>query len=96
MQVKGADHANQIDGNCWSLTNMDAADTLPPLMTPAEVAGVLRVPTDTLATWRVRKPDALPFVKVGSSVRYRQKDVAALIDGGAVGTLAEGAEGVGS
>ena len=73
---------------------MDAADTLPPLMTPAEVAGVLRVPTDTLAAWRVRKPEALPFVKVGSAVRYRQSDVAALIDGGAVGAAAEAGQGV--
>jgi hypothetical protein len=93
MRGRGADHAHQIDGNCWSLTDMDAADTLQPLMTPAEVAGVLRVPTDTLAAWRVRKPEALPFVKLGSAVRYRQSDVAALIGGGAVGTAAEAGQG---
>ena len=43
---------------------MDATNKLQPLMTPAEVAGVLRVPTDTLAHWRIRKPDALPFVRL--------------------------------
>jgi hypothetical protein len=70
-----------MDSVCRSLMHMDTAHKLVPLMTPAEVAGVLRVPTDTLATWRARKPDALPFLKVGSCVRYRQSDVAALIEG---------------
>jgi hypothetical protein len=79
----------RMDSDTRGLMTMDCGD-LQPLMTPAEVAGVLRMPTDTLAAWRVRKPEALPFVKIGSHVRYRTKDVAAFIEGGARGAEPHG------
>ena len=52
--------------------------SLPPLLTPKEAAAVLRLEPHTLAVWRCRRPDKLPFVKVGGAVRYRLGDVAQL------------------
>lgn len=51
-----------------------------PLLTPEEAAHALRVSPETLMTWRSRKPQELPFVKVGSLVRYRPADLAAYVD----------------
>ena len=48
------------------------------LLTPEQVADLLKVSTGTLENWRV-KGDGPPFVKLGhkrrSPVRYRRKDV---------------------
>lgn len=48
------------------------------LMTPEEVADLLKVSTGTLENWRYRG-EGPPFVKLGSKrrspVRYRSKDV---------------------
>ena len=49
-----------------------------PLLKPAEVARRLAVEEHTLAVWRCTRRH-LPFVKVGTSVRYRHADVAAFI-----------------
>lgn len=58
-----------------------AVDGLDRLLTPAETASVLRLEEHTLASWRVRAPERLPFVKVGGRVRYRYRDVARLVEG---------------
>jgi excisionase family DNA binding protein len=51
------------------------------LLTPEEVAGRLRVSSETLATWRCTRRVHIPYVKVGSLVRYKPRDVAAYLDG---------------
>jgi len=45
------------------------------LLSPAEAAEVLAVKVQTLAVWRCSGRHALPYVKVGASVRYRQSDL---------------------
>ena len=50
------------------------------LLTANEVAEILQVSPRTLASWRSKYPDDLPFVKVGGLVRYRDSDVEDYID----------------
>lgn len=45
------------------------------LLSPTEVADLLGVTTQTLAVWRCERRYVLPYVKVGSYVRYRPTDV---------------------
>jgi excisionase family DNA binding protein len=59
------------------------------LLTPQLAAAVLGIRAATLANWRTTKSRAIPYVKVGRSVRYRRSDLEAWIasrriDGGAV------------
>jgi len=49
------------------------------LLTPKEVAAVLRLRECTLATWRCTGRADLPYVKIGRSVRYTADAVAAYI-----------------
>lgn len=49
------------------------------LLTPEVVAEWLGVTPHTLAVWRCSKRYPLAYVKVGSNVRYRAKDVEAFI-----------------
>ncbi len=53
------------------------------LLTPSEVAAVLKVSVSTLAVWRCTKRYALTFIKVGRSVRYRATDLAAFVQASA-------------
>ena len=46
------------------------------LMTPEHAAHALSVSIRTLAAWRSRGRHALPYVKVGRLVRYRESDIA--------------------
>lgn len=41
------------------------------LLTPEEVAGYLKVKTQTLAKWRVQR-DGPPYLKLGRLVRYSE------------------------
>lgn len=50
-------------------------DPLPELLTPREAAALLRTTTDTLAVWRSTGRHAIPFLKIGRSVRYRRADL---------------------
>jgi hypothetical protein len=50
------------------------------LLTPADVAGLLRVKVGTLAVWRCTMKYSLAFRKVGRLVRYRAEDVQAFIE----------------
>lgn len=47
------------------------------LLTPDQVAAALGLSHRTLAAWRSSRRNPLPYVKVGSRVRYRRQDVAA-------------------
>ena len=51
------------------------------LMTPAEVAAMLKISLHTLASWRRQaNPHDLPWIEVGGSIRYRNSDVQAWLD----------------
>jgi len=45
------------------------------LLTPAQAAEYLQIPPSTLAVWRSTNRKVLPYVKVGSHVRYRREDL---------------------
>ena len=51
------------------------------LLTPQEVADLLRISQHTLASWRRQaNPHDLPWIEVGGSVRYRREDVQGWLD----------------
>lgn len=49
------------------------------LMTPAQAAAYMGVEVATLAVWRCTGRYALPYLKVGRLVRYRQSDLDAFL-----------------
>jgi hypothetical protein len=49
------------------------------LVSPDRAAQVLDTTIQTLANWRATGRYALPYVKVGRLVRYRESDLAAFI-----------------
>lgn len=51
------------------------------LLTPDQVAAALGLSHRTLAAWRSSRRNPLPYVKVGSRVRYRRQDVATWLQG---------------
>lgn len=57
------------------------------LLTPDEVAELLRVKPDTLRVWRYYRDRGPSFVKVGSAVRYRESDVERWLAAQTVDTL---------
>lgn len=72
MAVKdlAADELAQLYAN----TGIDLSE-LPPIITPPELAPVIRTTVDSLAQDRYRNT-GIPFVKVGRRVRYLRADVA--------------------
>ena len=53
------------------------------LLTPQEAAEFLKLSVHTLAAWRSKgqpNGDALPWIEVGNSVRYRRTDIQAWLD----------------
>lgn len=50
------------------------------LLTANEVAEILQISPRTLASWRAKYPDELPFVRVGGSIRYRPDAVEDFVD----------------
>ncbi|MBU2370398.1 MAG: helix-turn-helix domain-containing protein [Alphaproteobacteria bacterium] len=50
------------------------------LLTPDQVADALGLSHRTLAAWRSNRRTPLPYVKVGSRIRYRRQDVAAWLE----------------
>ena len=56
---------------------MDA--TIKLLDDPA-AAAVLKINPQTLAVWRSTKRYAIPYIKVGRSVRYRESDLMAWLE----------------
>jgi excisionase family DNA binding protein len=45
------------------------------LLTAVEAAALLRVKPQTMAIWRSSHRHALPYIRVGSSIRYRLSDL---------------------
>lgn len=50
------------------------------LLTPDQVAATLGLSHRTLAAWRSSRRSELPWLKVGSRIRYRRQDVAAWLE----------------
>lgn len=50
------------------------------LLTPDQAAAALGLSHRTLAAWRSSRRNPLPWVKVGSRVRYRRSDLLAWIE----------------
>lgn len=50
------------------------------LLTPKQVSEMLSVDYETLNVWRATKRYKLPYVKVGSLVRYKLQDVQDFIE----------------
>jgi len=50
------------------------------LLTPDQVAAALGLSHRTLAAWRSSRRSELPWLKVGSRIRYRRQDVAAWLE----------------
>jgi excisionase family DNA binding protein len=61
-----------------SFTSDDVS--LPQLLTATEAADYLSVSLQTLNGWRCKGNQALPYVKVGSLVRYKLADLAAFVE----------------
>lgn len=59
---------------------MNPAVVLPDLLSPRDVADRLGVSEQTLANWRSVHRYDLPFIKVGATVRYDSRDIAAFIE----------------
>lgn len=55
--------------------------TINKLLTPQQVAERLGVTVGTLAVWRCNGTTQIPYVKIGRSVRYRERDIQAFLDG---------------
>jgi excisionase family DNA binding protein len=62
----------------YAETDVHDASCIEALLTAEQAARVLDVDPVTLAAWRHQRK-ALPFVKIGRMVRYRQSDVRAFI-----------------
>lgn len=56
------------------------ADSPRDLLLESETADLLQVAPGTLSVWRSTGRYQLPFVKIGSRVRYRRGDVEAWLD----------------
>ena len=51
------------------------------LLTPDQVAALLKVKVGTLATWRHQaREGGLPWVKINGTVRYRRSDLTSWIN----------------
>jgi len=59
------------------------------LLTREEAAAFLGVKTQTLSVWATTKRYDLPFIKVGSLVRYRRSDLEKFLDDRTVGKETE-------
>jgi hypothetical protein len=74
VSAKAAARAEIELANLYNATGIDLSP-LPPVMTPAELAPVLRTSVGALATDRYRKR-GIPFVHYGRRVRHLKVDVA--------------------
>ena len=54
------------------------------MYTPAQVSEMLGVSVKTLEKWRWERRN-LPYVKLGTAVRYRESDLEAWLDGHTIG-----------
>lgn len=51
------------------------------LLNTEQAAAFLNLSPTTLTTWRVRRSDGPPFVRIGRAVRYRLNDLQLWLDG---------------
>jgi excisionase family DNA binding protein len=58
---------------------------LPELLTRPQAAAFLGVKPQTLSVWATTKRYGLPFIKVGSLVRYRRSDLQRFLDQRTIG-----------
>jgi len=56
----------------------DSNDKMEPLLTPQEVADLLRLRLATLYSWVQRSK--IPYLKVGSLLRFRRSDILARLE----------------
>jgi len=67
-----------------TVTPTQSIPSLPPcatdLLTPDQVASTLGLSHRTLAAWRSSRRNLLPYVKVGSRVRYRSEDISTWLE----------------
>lgn len=73
-------------GRQWEARNRNLAH----LLTPAEVAEMLGIKVETLASWRCRGSQELEYIRVGRCVRYRAEAVEAYLERQTVGAVREG------
>ncbi|CAN3126258.1 DNA-binding protein [Mycobacterium sp. smrl_JER01] len=66
------------------MSDLIAADDLPALATPAQVAAVMQTTVDALAQDRYRRR-GLPWIKVSGRVRYARVDVLAYLAANRIG-----------
>jgi excisionase family DNA binding protein len=59
------------------------------LLTPDETAELLGIARGTLTMWRATRRVILPYVKVGSHVRYKPEDVQKFVESRTVTGTAE-------
>lgn len=62
------------------LKNVAVSTPVLGLMTPNQVAAALALSNKTLAAWRSSGRNPLPFLRLGSRVRYRSEDVLAWLE----------------
>lgn len=71
------------------MSNPLKTQSLPELLTPLQVGEILQVKPRTLEDWRARRcGPALPFVRLGRTVRYRRADVLRLVESNVTGEAA--------
>lgn len=69
---------------------IEAIATTDEIMTPTEVAKLLRVGLPTLAAWRCYGRTKLSFIRLGNkAIRYRRSDVMAFLERNSATTTAE-------
>lgn len=51
-----------------------------PLLTRKQAAAMLNVAPQTLAKWACNKSHDLPYIKLGSQVRYRVEEIEVFLD----------------
>jgi excisionase family DNA binding protein len=71
------------------ITMATAAPPTSDLLTAEEAAAYLGVRPQTLAVWRLNRRYPLPFIKVGSKVRYRRSDLERFLEERTIGASAE-------
>ena len=59
------------------------------LLTAQEAADLLGTTPATLAVWRCRRTVQIPYVRLGTAIRYRALDIESYIDAQTVGGSAQ-------
>jgi excisionase family DNA binding protein len=76
-----------------SLKNRAVSTPVFGLMTSDQVAAALALSKKTLAAWRCSGRSPLPFLRLGSRVRYRSEDVFAWLESRTCSATADTARG---